>query len=635
MTATIERAVYDSRTPVMPAWDGERRRQGIRLVVGRNHVSDAVDELLARHSDLALDIETCGTSPALARQIKVVTVGTPDMVVALDPRDEAQRPHIIRALAHAPSLVLQNAAYDIPLLVGDGLADIGVVEKVTCTLVTARLALPGHERRGLGDLASRYLGIGTGDIQDVFKAAGYHNRADGFLHMDIDSHTYLTAAMLDTAVTARLSPVITQAAVTHLTHGHAYTALGLDRDGALAEVERQQIVNRVMLRSSARGFVLDEDYYERYVDSQTRAMTNAAKALETAGLKAGVGPHLARKLDADGALPPNWKRTAKTGQPSADRKALERLSSHPLVAAHLTYTDIKKNRDDYLDKLLDFARFDGRVHPTFKILGAGATGRMSAGDPPVQQFPDTARQMVLADDPTGWVSIDWTAVEPMVAAFTSGQLDLAHAVLAGADTYVPVARAAGLIPPDVSDVDAKDHKGRKAAKVVLLGLLYGKGVDLLASELGTDYDNAARIKNQVLAGVPDIGNWMSQLSSAAGRVGTTITAAGRIVPIPRDYDRGGFKAYVAQNYYHQGSAYDALADALVEIHRQGLADHVRLAIHDELVVTAEAAADVEHIMRGSTSSLARFLTAGGLGDRCKELILPTDSNALPERWMKV
>lgn len=634
MTVTVERAVYDRRTPVLPAWDGERRHQGLRLVAGRGHVAPAVDELLSRADALAVDIETCGTSPALARQIKVVTVGTSDLVVALDPRAEAQRPHIIRALAHASSLMFHNAAFDVPLLVGDGLADIDVVEKVTCTLVTARLALPGHERRGLGDLASRFLGIATGDIQDVFNAAGYRNRSDGFLHMDIDSPIYLTSAMLDTAVTARLYPAITQAAVNHLSQGHAYTALGLDRTGALAEVERQQIVNRVMLRSSVRGFLLDEDYYEHYVDVQTRVMTDAAKVLEASGLKAGVGPHLSRKLEADGVLPANWKRT-KTGQPSADRKLLERLSPHPLVAAHLTFTEISKNRNDYLDKLLDFARFDGRVHPQVHVLGAGATGRMSAGAPPVQQFPDTARQMVLADDPNGWVSIDWTAVEPMVAAFTAGQLDLAHAVLSGADTYVPVARAAGLIPPDVSDADAKEHKGRKAAKVVLLGLLYGKGVDLLASELGTTYDNAALIKNQVLSGVPSIGAWMEQLSNAAGRTGSTITAAGRVVPVPRNPERGGFKSYVAQNYYHQGSAYDALADAIVEIHRQGLADHVRLAIHDELVVTAEAAADVEHIMRRSTASLARFLTSGNLVDRCKELTLPTDSHALPDRWMKV
>lgn len=635
MTLTVERAVYDSRTPVHPAWDGERLHQGIRLVVGREHAALAAQELLSRHSEIAIDIETCGTSPALARQIKVVTVGTPDLVIALDPRDDGQRPLIQKVLAHARKLVLHNASYDIPLLVGEGLADIDIVEKVECTLVKARLALPGRtQRKSLADLSERYLGLATGAIEDVFKAAGHRSKSEGYLHMDIDSPTYLTAAMLDTAMTARINRAVTEAAVAHLTEGHAYLAVGLDRVGALNEVERQQVVNRVMLRSTIRGFVLDEEYYEDYVDTQTRVMCDAAKVLEAEGLKPGSGSQLTQLLDSQGLLPDTWKRTPKTNQPSGDRKELARLR-HPLVTAHLTYTEIDKNKKDYLDKLLDFARFDGRVHPQFKIMGADATGRMSAGDPPVQQFPNAARKMILADDDDGWVSIDWKAVEPMVSAFTSGQLDLAQAVLNGADTYVPVARAAGLIPADVSDFDAKEHKGRSAAKVVLLGLLYGKGVPLLAHELDTDYNTARDIKNQVLAGVPNINSWMEKLSTAANRFGTTMTAAGRIVSVDRDFNRGGFKGYQAQNYYHQGSAYDALADALVEIHRQGLAEHIRLAMHDELVVTTEAAEAVERIMRSSTVSLARLLTVSGLGQRVESLELPTDVHALPERWMKV
>jgi DNA polymerase-1 len=605
------------------------------LVTVRDHVADAINELLSHRVPLAADIETSGTSAAFSRQLKVVTVGTPDLVVALDPRDEYQRPVIRRVLGEAPELIFHNGAFDVPLLVGDGLADIEIVERTTCTLIAARLAIPGREKRTLSALASRFLGVETGDIVDIFKAAGYKNRSQGFESMDIDAPTYLTSAMLDTAVTARLRPALDDAVVTQLTQGHGYTSFGLDREGALAELHRQQVVNRGMLRASVRGYTLDENYYTKYIDSQVKVQRDAEMALEAAGLNPGHGPSLAAKLSADGLLPAGWKRTTKTHQPSAERDELKKLKEHPLVAAHLTYTEIRKNRDDYLDKLLDYARFDGRVHPQLHILGAGATGRMSAGDPPVQQFPDTARQMVLADDPDGWVSIDWTAVEPMVAAYTSGQLDLSRAVVGGADTYVPVARAAGLIPPDVPDADAKEHPGRKAAKVVVLGLLYGKGVELLATELGTDYESARGIKDSVLSSVPLISQWMTHLRDAAEVYATTITSAGRIVPVERKYPGGPVKGYMAQNYYHQGSAYDCLADALVEIHRQGLAPHIRMAIHDELVVTAEAADDVRRIMQNATPSLSRFLTKLGRVEYLHELTLPTDAKALPERWMKV
>ena len=50
------------------------------------------------------------------------------------------------------------------------------------------------------------------------------------------------------------------------------------------------------------------------------------------------------------------------------------------------------------------------------------------------------------------------------------------------------------------------------------------------------------------------------------------------------------------NYYVQGSCYDLLAEALLEIHQQGLGDAVFVAVHDELVVATEAAGDIERIM---------------------------------------
>jgi DNA polymerase-1 len=455
--------------------------------------------------------------------------------------------------------------------------------------------------------------------------------------MDIDVPGYLRNAMLDTAVTARLAPALYEAAIAQLTTGHPFAGVGLDRAGACNEIERQQIVNRVMLRSSIHGFLLDADYYDTYVDEQRTALDSAKSTLSAVGIEPGraQGASVVAYLSAEGRLPGDWPRTEKTGSLSAERKNFKKIKDDPLVQAHLAYTEIEKNLGDYLLKLREYAEFDGRVHPQVHVLGAGATGRMSAGDPPVQQFPDTARQMILADDPGGWVSIDWTSVEPMVAAYTAGDLDLVEQVLSGVDTYVPIARAAGLIPDSLSNVEAKEHSGRKQAKTIVLGLLYGKGVPLLAAELGSDEETAAQLKHKVLGGIPKIGRWMNALKDNATKTGKTTTAAGRIVPVEPDRERGGYKGYMAQNYYHQGSAYDCLADALVEVHRQGLSSSVRLAVHDELVVTADAAEDVAQIMESSTVSLARFLITGGQGWRSKNLVLPTDSKPLPERWKKV
>lgn len=625
--------VYDANTPVAPAWVGERGYMGLRLVAGRDHIAEAVTEMLGWDDPIAVDIETCGISPQLRRQVKVVTLASRNMVIAIDPRDPVQAAEVRRALGTRHELIMHNSPFDAPILVGQGLAEPSMVRRVYDTLVLARLGMEKNSRRDLSSLARNLLGVETGDIVELFKAAGFTNKAEGFLHMDIDTPLFLTSAMMDASLTWALKPTLVDTAVKYLTdtpYGH----LGLNRDGALNEIERQQTVNRVMLGTTIRGFLIDEDVYHRYLSDTALTLETAENKLRAADIRPGVGADLVKRLSEAGQLPFGWPKTA-TGKLSSAKDDLERIRANPLADAHLSYKEISKNLSDYMNKLTDFADGDGRVHPEVKVLGADATGRMSASNPPVQQFPDDARKLIVADDPGGWVSIDYSAVEPMVAAYTSGEMWLAREVVNGADIYVPVGRAGGLIPESVPDSQAGSHAGRNAAKVVLLGLLYGKGNKLLASELGVSYDAAQAIKTSILSGMPAIANWMECLSQAAGRYGRTITAAGRVISIPRNFERGGFKDYIAQNYYHQGSAYDTLADAIVELDRRGLGDEIRLAVHDELVVTAAAAPDVANVMRYAATSLGRFLTAAGLSDRASVLQFPTDSHALPERWLKV
>ena len=258
--------------------------------------------------------------------------------------------------------------------------------------------------------------------------------------------------------------------------------------------------------------------------------------------------------------------------------------------------------------------------------------------------------MILADDPGGWVSIDYSAVEPLVAAYCSGQLDLAYEIVRGGDAYVPIAKLSGLMPQDLDMETAKNHPGRKKAKTVFLGLLYGTGSAKLATQLGIEdivinesgrpfSKQAQELKDQVLAGIPAIGAWMDTLRNTANRCGMTVTAAGRIAIVDTDPITGQRKGYQAQNYFHQGSAYDLLADAIAEIHRQGLARHIRFAIHDELVVAAEAADQVMHIMRTTAPALDRFL-ADSAEDRRRvfgtdKFEFPIDAHPLPHHWEKV
>jgi hypothetical protein len=70
---------------------------------------------------------------------------------------------------------------------------------------------------------------------------------------------------------------------------------------------------------------------------------------------------------------------------------------HPVAIDFVWHKEHLKIYDDYLSKCRDLAEYDVngelRLHPTINYFGA-TTGRMSVGDPPLQQFPELARGVI-------------------------------------------------------------------------------------------------------------------------------------------------------------------------------------------------------------------------------------------------
>lgn len=291
------------------------------------------------------------------------------------------------------------------------------------------------------------------------------------------------------------------------------------------------------------------------------------------------------------------------------------LGGHPLVAAQQKVAELTKITG-YLTKVAAYAEVTGRVHPQVGVLGASATGRMAYSEPELQQFPAAARGILVPDNPgegKGWVSIDWSSIEPVVVANAAGD----HEFLAGfnehgADLYAPIVEQAGVT--------------RKVAKVVLLAAMYGQGRALLASTLGVTEDEAAATQAKVFEAMPKTRQFLDGLRTTGDSYGMTMTADGRLLPVPTDV-QGRVMGYKATNYFTQGSCASVLSESINAIHRAGLADHVQLAMHDELIVNAEAAEDVRRIMETPPAWLESFCG--------NKVILRTDSNPLPDRWAYV
>jgi DNA polymerase-1 len=262
-----------------------------------------------------------------------------------------------------------------------------------------------------------------------------------------------------------------------------------------------------------------------------------------------------------------------------------------------------------MEKAAARSRITGRLHPQFEILGASATGRMSVSEPELQQFSEDARPIIV--HPPGMHSVDWSSIEPALLGWMARDWGFITPFEGGADIYEPVQISAGC--------------PRKTAKVVVLAGMYGQGRAKLARSLGISIDQATALQRQMRAAMPTAARFMGQIKQVGEDYGLTITAAGRVLTIPRF--NGVPAGYKAVNYMFQGSCADLIYDAIVNAEREGLGDAILLPMHDEIVCDSAAAVDIQRIMSTPPDYLLRWTDGRVPVIRC-------DSEDIGVHWVK-
>ena len=529
---------------------------------------------------VAVDIETHGLG-AEQWELTGVSIGTANCVHVLDAVDNADA--IRDALAAASVLIFHNAPFDTPVLVDHGLLRLGDIDKVYDTLVSARLAAPSeHGGHRLGQACETLLGPGYAGakkaLEEHWRFVTGKSKAAMFRELGIDDEAFAMYAGFDVIMTARLYAALPAAMVAHTTN-HPFPSSG-DPAGI---VEREQTVNRVLLRQTCQGIGLDFDVVDEIKLQLAHDAALADQLLARYGVDTMLGRELVKRdamraLDAAGELPPSYKRLLD-GTPSADKRYLARVA-HPIVDALETRSRAERFTTDYGDKLIHLSRH-GRIHPQVAVSKA-LTGRMAYSTPPLQQYPEAVRRMLDFGEPI--TSMDWASIEPVLAANLFGEQTLLDHFEAGGDIYEPVAKA----------VDVE----RPVAKVILLAQIYGQGVLSLSTRLGRSEDETRELVDQVNAYLGNITSATRAIRRAGDIYGKVQTVGGRIVPLDPDPRTGNHRyfGYRGINYVVQGGAYDLLADVVHRAADAGLGDAIRIAVHDELVVNAEAADDIEQLM---------------------------------------
>jgi len=342
---------------------------------------------------------------------------------------------------------------------------------------------------------------------------------------------------------------------------------------------------------------------------------------------------------------------------SMTKDTLKTLIS-PLVDSYTHHKHVTHVGQDYIQKTADMA-INGRVHPEVNVLAA-VTGRPSAGSPPVNQFEEMARGMILPDDGDRLTSIDLSQGEPITIATMAKDVKTIEAYEAGVSLYIQLGIASGLLPRGTTKAmcDADSGVGvphlikvYKQLKIGVLAQTYGQGLRLLSSQLKFDFGpwkvlddpdcweirvqghklgdvvpqfaQARKFKAQLESGWPKTSEFVQRLKGIAKQHRKIITVSGRIIPIP--VGKYGVEAHKGVNYPCQGGQYDILTEAVLAADDAGLSEAIYLTQFDEVVCSTSAAHDLEQTLQKAPERLTFW--AGG-----RETKLQTDRADYVERW---
>ncbi|HEU4719700.1 MAG TPA: DNA polymerase I, partial [Bacteroidia bacterium] len=302
-------------------------------------------------------------------------------------------------------------------------------------------------------------------------------------------------------------------------------------------------------------------------------------------------------------------KKTKTGQYATGEDVLQKLvHEHPIVEKILTYRELVKLKNTYVDTLPEMVNpATGRIHTTFNQVVA-ATGRLSSDNPNLQNIPirtargrEIRKAFIPRDHHHVLLSADYSQIELRIVASISGDPNMCKAFRDGVDIHTATAAR-------VYGVDEKEvtKEMRYKAKSVNFGIIYGQGAFGLAENLGIPRAEAKEIIDNYKKEFPGIQKYMDNMINFAREHGYVQTICGRRRYL-RDINSAnavvrGFSERNAINAPIQGSAADMIKLAMIHVHRE-LEKHrfrtkLLLQVHDELVfdVPKEEVNDVKPVV---------------------------------------
>jgi DNA polymerase-1 len=497
----------------------------------------AVLPVLLEAPALGLDCETTGLDP-FTSDVRLVQVADTSGRACVVDVQKVPPAELQPVLDRARLLIGHNLKFDLRHLMAAGLTlprDIG--GRVFDTMLASQVLWSGDRAKThkLSDLTQRHLGVA------LDKTAQLSDWSSGL------TDEQLAYAAADAAVLLPLREALAaDLACTNL--------------GAVARIEHHALPAIAWMEHA--GLHFDRDRHEQLARDARKRVAEADRQLVQAAGRRMKWDSPNQVLDL---LRSRGHRVDSTGD---------------VVLAALAGTDeVAKLLQEYrvARKLVglygpEFARrvspVTERIHPDFRQMGA-ASGRMSCGNPNVQQIPRASGHRRLFCAPEGRVLVwaDYSQIELRIVAEISGDEELRKAFAAGEDIHATTSRLVG-VP-------------RSLAKNLNFGLVYGAGAARFAALSGLSEADAATFRGKFFRAYAGLRDWQKRQGGSDGPASTYTIAGRRRLNVARYTEK--------LNSPVQGTGADGLKTALglaFEGDRPPSAVLVN-AVHDELVAECD------------------------------------------------
>ena len=386
-----------------------------------------------------------------------------------------------------------------------------------------------------------------------------------------------------------------------------------------------------------RGVRVDMDKTERTRDALLKREAELHKEIKRQagfGVEIWAAQSLSKAFDELGIAYPKTEK----GAPSFTKTFLAE-QQNPFAKLIVEARNINKTSGTFINNILKYCNKDGRIHghsnQNRSDQGGTVSGRLSMNNPNLQQIPardpelgPMIRSLFLPEEGEQWAAIDFSQQEPRILVH--------YAHIYGKARGIPLQGAKDFVQKYNDDPSTDFHTmvaemagiGRKQAKTINLGMMYGMGVNKLADQLDIPVEEAKSLINQYHDRVPFVKGLMNGVMNrlnekdASGSIRSILGrkcrfdlwepdsfAMHKALPYRdavKEYgDTTRLKrafTYKALNRLIQASAADMTKQAMVNIYKTGRIPLVQ--VHDEIAMSVtdkNDALQIAHIMESAVS----------------------------------